>query len=150
MVPSGFSIFLFRYHKEKRAARLKIWHKENRRKYSQINKLKRLLTKNIWTSNKRYPVQFFLLNVLAKQENEHKIVLTENEIYRTQNRNYVSLGSDIYLVPINYHIMMMMMTMMMMPMMKMMHCSWPSLTVWFHQQSNLIIWPTQTDIRVGA
>ena len=28
----------------------------------------------------------------------HKIVLTANEIYRTQNQNYVSLGSDICLV----------------------------------------------------
>ena len=28
-------------------------------------------------------------------------MLTANEIYRTQNRNYVSLGSDFYLVLIN-------------------------------------------------
>ena len=37
----------------------------------------------------------FLLN---KQMTMHKIVLTANEIYRTQNQNYVSLGSDICLV----------------------------------------------------
>ena len=36
-----------------------------------------------------------MLNVLVKQANDHKIVLTANEIYRTQNQNYVSLGSDI-------------------------------------------------------
>lgn len=39
-----------------------------------------------------------MLNVLVKQANVHKIVLTANEIYRTQNQNYVSLGSDICLV----------------------------------------------------
>ena len=39
-----------------------------------------------------------MLNVLVKQANDHKIVLTANEIYRTQNQNYVSLGSDICLV----------------------------------------------------
>ena len=71
---------------------------------------------------------------LLKQENDHKIVLTANEIYRTQNQNYVSLGSDIYLVLINDHIMMMMMMMMMMmTMMKTMHFSWPSRMIWFHQ-----------------
>ena len=39
-----------------------------------------------------------MLNVLVKQANDHKIVLTANEIYRRQNQNYVSLGSDICLV----------------------------------------------------
>ena len=39
-----------------------------------------------------------MLNVLVKQANDHKIVLTANGIYRTQNQNYVSLGSDICLV----------------------------------------------------
>ena len=39
-----------------------------------------------------------MLNVLVKQANDHKIVLTTNGIYRTQNQNYVSLGSDICLV----------------------------------------------------
>ena len=39
-----------------------------------------------------------MLNVPVKQANDHKIVLTANEIYRTQNQNYVSLGSDICLV----------------------------------------------------
>ena len=39
-----------------------------------------------------------MLNVLVKQANDHKIVLTANEIYRTQNQNYESLGSDICLV----------------------------------------------------
>ena len=39
-----------------------------------------------------------MLNVLVKQANDHKIVLTANEIYRTQNQNYVSLGSDICLI----------------------------------------------------
>ena len=39
-----------------------------------------------------------MLNGLVKQANDHKIVLTANGIYRTQNQNYVSLGSDICLV----------------------------------------------------
>ena len=39
-----------------------------------------------------------MLNVPVKQANDHKIVLTANEIYRTQNQNYVSLGSDICLI----------------------------------------------------
>ena len=39
-----------------------------------------------------------MLNVLVKQANDHKIVLTANGIYRTQNQNYMSLGSDICLV----------------------------------------------------
>ena len=43
-----------------------------------------------------------MLNVPVKQANVHKIVLTANEIYRTQNQNYVSLGSDICLITNDY------------------------------------------------